>query len=272
MRPLLTILAAAPLLGVDVEPAKLTVADAAILDPGRWELELGATWRRSADTFDDTGSREDRDGVRRELAASLGVSYGLAADLDASLEVGYARIRDKTLTPSSGNGITDAELGLRWRFWSGGDAAAAAALALIPTIGIPLGSDDSDDLPTASTVWTPGLMLAASGHHGLWSGNADLGWSQPIGSEEDRGGVVGTVVADVAVGYVVEAGVQPELGISWSMDEVESGDAPWSLAVSAGAQVAMEQGRFAVGLQQVVAGTLTDAATVILLDVVIPLP
>ncbi len=72
---------------------------------------------------------------------------------------------------------------------------------------------------------------------------------------------VGTLAAHAAIGVQISEWIQPEIDLSWARDQVEEGDAPWSLAVTAGAQIALPFGRLGFGVQRVVNGADADEAT-----------
>lgn len=272
-RPTILLTAAALAAALDVEPAKLATADAAPLDPGAVELALGAV-RSTADlAYDADGAREDRDGTTIGVDIGVGVTVGLVEDLDAGISVGWSRLRDAAADPDHGNGPTDAELGVKWRFWSVDADDQAWAFALLPSATVPLGrgQDAEAEIPTATRFWTTGLMLAGSGSIGRLALNADAGWSRAFGSEDDCEGYRGSVVADVALGLQVADGVQPEIDLSWARDQVDEGPAPWSLTVTAGAQFGLPCGRLGLGVQRVIDGSGCDCATGVVADLALAL-
>lgn len=273
IRPAILLTAAALAATADVEPAKLATADAAPLDPGAVELALGVARSAADRAYDDDGSRQDRDGRTVGQDLGIGLTVGLTEGLDAGLSLGWSRVRDDAADPDHGSGATDAEVGVKWRFWSTAGDDQEWGLALLPAIAIPLGhgQDAETEITTASRFWTAGLMLAGSGSIGRLALNADAGWSQAIGSEDDREGYRGSVVADVALGLQVADGVQPEIDLSWARDRVEEGTAPWSLTVTAGAQFALPCGRLGLGVQRVIDGAGCDCATGVVADLALAL-
>lgn len=248
---------------VEVEPAKLATADAAPLDPGAWELALGASWSRADRTIDAAGVEQDRGGRLREAGYGAGLTYGLAEGLDAGLGLGWTRIDDQAADPDHGSGVTDLDLGAKWRFWQHEAGETAWAAALLPALTAPLGRghDPEAGIPTASRCWTAGLAAAVSGNLGILALNADLGYNHALGGADCREGYVGTIAADAAIGVQVADWLQPEVELNWARDRVDEGDAPWSLAITAGVQIGLPIGRLGLGVQRVVDGASVDAST-----------
>lgn len=266
-------LAALPLLAVEVEPAKLATADAAPVDPGSLEVALSGGVTTASRVF---GDDSDRGGRLREVGLGLGLTYGVAENLDAAVGLGVTRVDDTASVPDHGQGLTDLELGAKWAFaaWEAGEDRNVA-LALLPAVILPLGRnhDDEESLPTASRAFAAGLAVAASGQVEAWSLNADVGQTRFIGSEEDRGGTTGTTAADAAVGYRISETLQPEVNLSWARDQVDEGEAPWAMTVTVGSQVFVGDYRLGLGVQQIVAASDGSArATTVGVDVVTVFP
>ncbi len=255
------------LTAVEVEPAKLATADAAPVDPGALEIAFGLTHTQARTLFDADRLRQDRGSVGRETALGLGLTYGVMENLDVGVGLGVARVQESDGDPDHGAGLQDVDLGAKWAFWSHGEGDRSCAVALLPGITIPTGTRDDtpDTIPTGSRAWAVGLTLATSGQVGPWSLNADIGQSQYQGSEEDREGTRGSTAANGAIGLAVTPWLQPEVDLSWSQDQVEEGDAPWAVTLTAGAQVTLESGRLSLGLAQVIAGAQDTDATLTLL-------
>lgn len=260
---------------VEVEAAKIATADAAPLDPGAWEIALGGGLARSTRAFDADGERVERGGSLTQAGVSLGLTYGLREDLDAGLGIGWDRIHDHAAGaaggPDHGSGFTDLTLGAKWRYatWGGEDAGLAGAL--LPSLTLPLGRDhdDSRSIATASRCWTAGLAAAFSGNVERWAFNTDAGYVQAFGP--DRDGYRGTLTADAAIGYQIDARLQPEAELSWTRDRVADGDAPWRLTGTLGVQIGLEIGRLGLGVQRDLAGRSTDLATAAVADLAISL-
>lgn len=271
IRPVLLLTAVALAAAVEVEPAKLATADAAPLDPGATELAFGASWATADRVLDAEGRSQDRGGKLSERGFSLGVTYGLVDGLDAGIGLGWTQVSDTASDPDTGSGLTDLELGAKWRFWQTEGGDNAWALALLPGITAPLGrgQDPETDISTASRFWTAGLTLAGSGNLGIIALNADVGYTHAYGNEESREGYVGTLAANAAIGVQISEFIQPEIDLSWARDRVEEGDAPWSLAVTAGAQFALPFGRLGLGVQRVIDGADADETTSFLADLAI---
>jgi hypothetical protein len=252
------------LAAVEVEPAKIATADAAPLDPGVWELAVGASHTRAWRAYDADGGAGDRGGRLSECGASLGLTRGLVEGLDAGISLGWTRIDDRAGDPDHGTGPTDLELGAKWAFLTGD----AGALALLPVVTAPLGrgQDHEDRIATAGRSWTAGAMLAASGALGHLAWNADAGYVHTLGSADSREGYVGGWAADAALGVQVSEALQPAVELSWARDRVEDGDAPWTLVLTGGLQCGLPCGRLGLGVQRTVAGALADETTTLVAD------
>jgi hypothetical protein len=248
---------------VEVEPAKLATADAAPLDPGTWELALGASWTVADRLRDATGASQDRGGSMDERGLTMGLTYGIIDNLDAGVGVGWSRIEDTASTPDAGSGPTDVECGAKWRLWQTDNGESAWAIALLPGFTAPLGrgQDAETEIPTASRFWTAQLALAGSGNLGIISLNADTGYAHACGSESSREGYIGTLAASVAIGVMVTESIQPEVNLSWAKDRVEEGDAPWAVLVTVGTQIGLPFGRLGLGVQRVIDGAAVDVGT-----------
>lgn len=262
-RHLLPLLACTCLAAIEVEPTKLVCQDASPMDPGTGEIAVGGSHHRATAAFDDAGGRLDRGGlaITRELNASL--TYGLVEDIDAGAALAWWRVSDQAADPDRGQGLTDLALNAKWRCaaWTGDDATAA--LAFIPTVVAPFGRshDNTDDLPTASRHWTAGLALAGCGNWGRLAWNADVGWNQALGDAETREGYCGTFYADAALGWQLTDWFQPEVDLGWLRDRMDEGDAARAVLGTLGCQCTFAWGRFAGGVQRVLAGRNTDATT-----------
>jgi hypothetical protein len=147
-----------------------------------------------------------------------------------------------------------------------GGGTRAVALALLPSLSLPLGRhlDADDAIPTASRRATIGLALAASGHVGRVALNGDAGYTHALGSRDDREGYRGTLAVDAALGFQATGALQPALELGWARDRVEDGPSPWALTLTAGLQYALPAGRLGLGVQRVVDGALVDITTVLL--------
>lgn len=271
IRPILLLASAALAATADIEAAKLATADAAPLDPGAVELAVGASWAVADASYGRHGCLHDRGGTQRVTGVGIGATVGLLDGLDAGVGIGWTWIEDEACDPGSGSGPTDLELGAKWRCWSQEGDDAAWAIALLPGVTTPLGDgqDPDREIPTASRCWTAGLCVAGSGSIGTVAINADLGYVHALGDGQERDGYVGTCAANAAIGVQMSAGLQPELDLSWAGDVVEDGTAPWSLALTAGAQIALPFGRLGLGAQRVLDGSDTDRATVLIADLAI---
>lgn len=249
---------------VDVEPAKLSTADAMPVDPGCYEIALGLSWSRCRCTFDHAGGRHDRQGTLTERQFDLGFTAGLVQGLDAGIALGWQHVTDDATDPDRGQGLTDVGLGIKWRFLE----LEKVALALIPEVSLPVGDGDpADEISTGSNLWGAGLTLAATASMDGLALGAVIGRGWVFGKEEDRGDVRGSVSADVAVGWQVTETIQPEIELHYIRD-LHTGDTPdcWLISATVGVLVDSDYGRFGAGIDQALAGRESDEALSIILQ------
>lgn len=76
------------------EHAKLNTQDATPVDPGAWEFDLGCATAWSRHAFGNSWGRRGRPRLR-EQELGMGLTYGLAPDLNIGLGLGYANIYDR---------------------------------------------------------------------------------------------------------------------------------------------------------------------------------
>lgn len=268
MRTRLLLILAAALGAADVETAKLATEDAVPLDPGTWQLALGADGSAASAAFDEAGRRYDRGGRFQERDLRLGAAYGLRADLEVGMEVGYGWAADASGGPRHGADPTDPLLMAKWRFVDRGDGALGLSLALVPELSLPAGEGPREgEIPIGSRLWGPGLGVVASLTCRSWSFGASVGrdWLQGT----TRGDQRGTWHGDLACGWQVLDWLQPEVEIHHLREQTAHGAAAAdATSLTAGVQCMVGETRFGLGVDQVVAGHATDRTTSLLLQVV----
>lgn len=277
IRPALSVTLLACVVGsaaaVECEATKLGTEDAAPIDPGTYELDLGYSYATAKGAFDSDGTKQSFDsGKATEHALGMAVKAGIKEGLDVTVSAGYVRAEDSTGGSTiTGSGLTNMAISAKWLFFEKSDDQSRIGVALIPNVGIPLGDNsDSQDIATRSDVWAPGLMLATNNWYGEFTWNADLGYNRSIASAEKRGGVVGTWVADVAIGWQVSCLIQPEVELNYSKNTVDAGhDDSWSLAGIAGVELCLNPAVVSLGVQQTLAGKNTANGTALLAAVAI---
>jgi len=243
---------------IEPEHAKINTDDAAPVDPGHFELELGYSFTRAKRQWDDKWSEESR-GLTREHAVELGLTYGLVENLDVGLGMGYADLYDRDSDLRDGGGVTDLGVGLKWRFYHNEDLKLS--LAYLPGLTLPVGREsDSDRLGPSQEFWSLDQKLALSKDWGRWTANADVGYSLPFGGK--RGDARGTLESNLAVGYQLYDWLQPEVELNYAHDFVHKGHDSDLLAVTAGLVMPLsDRWRASVGVQQAIAGRNADRGT-----------
>lgn len=249
---------------VEVEAAKLATADAMPIAAGSYELALGATWTNGRSTFAEDGGVVDRGGTLIERQFSLGLTAGLADDLDTTITLGWARIDDGAADPGRGDGPTDAAICVRWRFLNDN----GVALALIPGVSLPVGDGrPTKDICTGSNLWGADLALAATAAFDRLALGAAIDGSWLTGKDKDRGDARGCVATDLAIGWQLTDAIQPEIELHFHRD-LNAGDTPdaWFLTATAGILVGTEYGRFGAGFDHTLAGRNADRSSSVLLQ------
>jgi hypothetical protein len=202
-----------------LEHGKAFTGDATTVEPGRVEVEIAyaPSWWATA------GAVDRLSGEQHQVAAAVAV--GIAPDLDARLVLGWALVQAAPSAPgapSSGNGIADTTVAVRWRFLSLADPSFD--LAVSAGVTVPTGTRAAPDhLGTSRESWSLGGSLLASLDRGAFTFGAELGYSAPVGPRTSND--VGLLVCNAAVGYQVVPWLQPELEVNYQ-HEVELGPQP----------------------------------------------
>jgi len=186
-------------------------------------------------------------------------------DLDLGVGFGYAWLHDRDSGLQRGRGLTDIAIAAKWCFFE--DKDREIAFAYLPTLTIPTGEQSSDArLDPGQEFWSLDTRFAVvKDWSERWSSNLDFGYEAAFG---DRGDFLGSLGANMAVGYQLLPWLQPEVELNGSHDFAANGrDADW-IAVTAGVVIPVSE-RFCIrtGVQQGVAGRNTDQRTALLLSV-----
>lgn len=238
--------------------AKLNTADAFPAAPGEFEVEFSYGFGRATRAWDSSWAGTGR-GPTQEHAFGVGLTRGIAEDLDISVSWGYADMYDRDDDALSGGGFTDLGVGAKWQFYH--DEDLDLSLAYLPGVTIPIGRHGSaGHLGPSQDYWSFDQKVAMTKFWGRWTSNADLGYSLPFG--EDTDGARGTLQADAAVGYQVCSWLQPEVELNYAHDFVSGGADADGLAVTAGLIMSLSDNwRLKMGVQQGVAGRNSDRGT-----------
>ena len=99
---------------------------------GRFELEINSEF-----SDDEEGAFDETEG---EVA--VGLSYGLAENIDIVLELpyGWYTVKEHGLTVADADGVGDLSLEIKWRFFEYEDRGLS--IALKPAITLPTGDDE----------------------------------------------------------------------------------------------------------------------------------
>lgn len=240
---------------IECEHAKLNTEDATPVDPGQWEIELSYEFVRARRAFTDSWARTPRPFLRGE-GYGLGVTYGVVENLNIGIGLGYASVYDRDADELHVRGLTDLEIGAKWRFYR--DEARRLEIAYVPALTLPTGEDEvTDDFfnlyngIAVSKDWTDRL-----------TSNFDFGYNQAIGGH--RGGYSGTLSANAALGYHITDWLQPEIELNYAHDFNHDDDADL-IAATAGFIVCLRDNvRLDVGVQRALAGQNADHGTAFL--------
>ena len=262
--PLLILLSVLPLSAGEVEPAKLACGDAIPVEPGSVEIGLAAGFIQANRAWDDQGFCDDRGGRYRQTDGAVGFVMGVVPDLDCGITSGYTRIDDHAMAedgPEHGHGVTDVTLAAKWRFL---DAGALHAVVQ-PILNIPTGGHlPENHIPTISDHWSVGGMIIATWILAPVVVNVDAGTLRHLRKQDHQ--FLGEWLADLAIGWQITDWCQPEAELNYSRLHRMHEDLPDSdtWAVTTGLLFPTRWGRFALGVQQGLAGHNADRTTMAL--------
>ena len=238
------------------EHAKVNTEDATPVDPGSFELELGYGLVYAKDFFNDKWEKRSR-GTLREHSLGLAFTMGIVEGLDLGVEKGYVELRDDEEDARKGQGLSDMGVGFKWRFYA--EEEDDLGIAWVGGVVAPSGrSEAKDRLGITQDFWSTDQALVMTQDFDETTINMAVTASLPL---ERVKGYDGTLAADLAMGYHVAQGLQPELEINYAHDFQAGTDAD-SVGITAGLIVCLPAGfRVNTGIQQIVAGRNVDKAT-----------
>jgi len=236
------------------EHGKVNTGDATPVGAGVLEVEFGyaPSWarRRGWGSFDESAPAY-------EHGFGLSLTWGPIEALDLGIETGYALIHDESDPEATdGHGHGDGAVGARWRFLS----APSIDLAVTTGATLPTGADGSPRrLAVSQGYFSWDSALVASWDAGRATGNVEVGFSLPLGS--DREGARGVMVGNLAFGYHVLEWLQPEVELNYEHELAVGAEADL-LASTLGVVVPWGAGnRVTAGVQQALWGQNTAAFT-----------
>lgn len=250
------------------EHGKLNTPDASPVDPGHWEIEfsygLEQVWR-----LWDNGGHEHSRRMERDSAVGLSVGAGILENLDLHLSSSYLWLKDEENDfngaggPDSGQGFSDLNLDLRYRFLN--DAKRHLEMAYIAGMTAPTGSRSSErEIGTSQEYWSLKQALVVTKDWGHWTGNADAGYSLPFGDR--RGNARGVLNGDAALGYQVLPWLQPEVELNYAHEFIAHDSDSDLIAATIGLVMPINESlRLNVGVQQGLWGRNTEKATTYLI-------
>jgi len=242
--------------GWEADVAKIHTADCDPVDAGKFESFIGFESSRAKKVWDIEGDEGDRGGAIKDGHFLVGLTYGIAKDLDLGISTGYDNCTDD-LSPVCTKGLDDVAVASKWKVVSKG----VFGLAFLPSFVLPVGTQDNmTHLGTTQKFYSAGLgVVAVQAYHRV-TFNLDAGFSVPFGG--DRGDDRDLVNLDTAIGVQPLRFLQPEVELNYSAESEKDADASKSLALTAGLLIPTEKmGRFQLALQPTLWGRSADRAT-----------
>jgi hypothetical protein len=235
-----------------LDHGKLSVCDATPIDVGAVELTLAwtPTWTRPG----PAGLDAPEHGDLQPLA--LGLAYGLAAEVDAvvTLSAASLEVRDPSggvnAGSARGQGMGDASLALRWRYFS----ARGLDLAVVGGLTAPTGTPASATRPGLTQgYWSALASLVASADLGSFTANLEAGRVQPV--SVGAGGARGAWFGGAGLGWQVAPWFQPTLEVTYQHALADGEPAARCLALTAGAVMPLSDALgVSLGVQRAVWG------------------
>lgn len=214
-----TVMAASPVLR-DLEADRPDATESPVtVDAGHFQLETSfLAW-----------GRDRSDGVRSEWwsFAETNLKYGLNECMDLQLVVSpWVIEREKDNGTTEVDGVGDVELRLKWNLW--GNDGGETALALMPYVKIPTGSDVSNDhweggliVPLAwraADTWSVSVQVEGAAVYDEDEGNTDFEFSHTA--------VLGVDLSEQAGCYIEYLGVAGD----HDYEAYASGGVTWALS------------------------------------------
>lgn len=198
------------------------------------------------------GSGFDRSAHAHSHAFTLGVLYGVTDQLDLKVGSGFGYVVDQSdpAGPTRGSGMSDLNLGSRWRFLAIADRALD--LMLTTAVVAPTGLRATDtSLGLTQGFWSVRNGLVASKDWGRKTANAEVALTLPVGGGAD--GLRWAACGNLALGYAFVPWFQPFAEVNY--DQARDADTHQRLAVTAGINMSAQNGaRLLFGVQQAVWG------------------
>jgi hypothetical protein len=256
---LLALLPAMALAADPPELAKAATEDAGTVEAGDWEFAAGAATTWSDRGWDAEGTSADRGGTARGNSVELGLKYGLIDNLDVGVAVGWARESDQAAAeagdPESGSGLTDIDMGLKWRFLAQDEDRFS--MALTAGAAAPMGRGiHENEIAVASEDWSLRGGVVATGWVDRIAYSTALELVRPLGEAADETRY--ELAWDAAVGIQVLPWLQPEIELHYQTAKAVEGDdtSVWSGTI--GLLAPLESCRLAVAWTRGLAGRSAD--------------
>jgi hypothetical protein len=139
----------------------LLTEDTGTQGAGHYQLEL---------TY-DSNHQEDSDTESREQIVNAVLSIGILENLDYIVTLPYEHVSERTGNRTTAEGIADAEIAVKWRFYED----EALSLALRPALGLPTGNEGEG---LGSDHIIPSLFAVMSYAADPWSFHLHLGYTR----------------------------------------------------------------------------------------------
>ena len=237
----------------------LVVESAIPLAPGEIELEFGLDYSTTSKRggYDNRWGPERRRGMRF-WDWGLGVTFGLAPNLDTTLHSGISDIKDGTYPfgDKHGRGLDDLEWNVKWMFFE--DTSQGLSLAYVPGLTIPTGLRAKPGrLGPGQAFLSFDQKLVLTQDWTDWTLSADIGYSLPLGhlkkhysmpfaNEVNRSR--GVMEANIGISYTAIPNFQPVVECNYAHEWVGGASGSDLFALTFGAVVPVNDTvRFKVG-------------------------
>ena len=214
---------------VRCEHSKVNTEDPDTLGKGLIQFQFNEAYRR----YDKAPALSGEDKSSYHTLSEIVLTYGATDNLDLAIGSGYAWLTDYASTPFAGEGISDLNIGAKWRFFA--DKERGFALGYVPTLIIPTAETPSGaEIEPGQEFWSIDTrFVALKDWTPLWTTNFDIGYDLAFGDRHDRDGAFGT---NFAVGYHLHPWFQPEVELNYTHEFLDQQDTDL-LAVTVGAEL-----------------------------------
>lgn len=247
---------------------RLAAESATPVPPGSLEAELGLDYSRTLERprgFFNNSWRLRHAEKTRVWDWGLSLTYGVMADLDATVAAGYSDIKDRNrpFDDRFARGYDDLDIGAKWRFHQ--DPAAGLSIAYVPTLTIPVAEEaKTGRLGPGQKFWGLTNRLALTQDMDALTANLDLGYMLPFGRTRkhyarefnfESVNTRGILDANLGVGFVAHEHFIPEAGLSVAHEFRSRGNDSTAFDAVIGAAIPLtEQVRAKVGLREPLLG------------------